>query len=369
MKFTVTTGKIQASLAAVTSVVPTKLTLPVLGNILIEAGSKQLKLSATDLEISITTTLEANLVKKGSIAIPARTFTDIISALPETEIEIEAVSNRIEMRFAGGDYKISGMSAEEFPKLPEVNLSKEIKLPAQLFQRMVTKSSFAVSSDETRPALNGVLWQSSGEKMKMVATDGHRLAKIQVDNTKLQGLYDDVIIPPRALNLVTKLADDGASEVGVIFGENNIVFVCGANTIASRLIEGPYPNYEQVIPASNDNVLLVSKSQLAESVRRVAILSNALTRQVKFSIGAEELKLSATNVDLGGEATETIPCSYDGKEMEIGYNANYVIDILKQIDGDEAKFALSSPVAAGVVTSVDNKDDYLCLIMPLRLAD
>lgn len=369
MKFSITTGRIQAALAAVTSVVPTKLTLPVLGNVLIEAVTKQIKLSATDLEITVTTTVDADVVKKGSLAIPARTFSDIINALPETEIEIEGIGSRVEMRFSGGDYKIAGMSADEFPKLPEVNTSKEVHLAADQFSRMVNKTSFAVSTDETRPALNGVLWQSSGEKMKMVATDGHRLAKIEAENTKLQGLYDDVIIPPRALNLATKLMGDKVKEIGVIFGDNNIIFTCGQNTISSRIIEGPYPNYEQVIPSDNDKSLLVSKAQLADSVKRVAILSNSLTRQVKFAVKANELQLSATNVDLGGEATETIPCSFDGDAMEIGYNATYIIDLLKQIDGEEAKFALASPVSAGVVTPAEDKGDYLCLIMPLRLAD
>ena len=369
MKFSITTGKIQSALAAVTSVVPTKLTLPVLGNVLIEAVNKQIKFSATDLEISITTAIDADVIKKGSLAIPARTFSDIINALPETEIEIEGIGSRVEMRFSGGDYKIAGMAADEFPKLPEINTSKEVRLSADQFCRMISKSSFAVSGDETRPALNGVLWQSSGEVMRMVATDGHRLAKVEVENTKLQGLYDDVIVPPRALNLVTKLVGDDVKELGVIFGENNIIFTCGRNTISSRLIEGPYPNYEQVIPAGNDKSLLISKSQLSDTVKRVAILSNSLTRQEKFSLKSDELQLSATNVDLGGEAVETIPCSYDGDEMEIGYNATYVIDLLKQMDGDEVKFALSSAVSAGVVTPVEGKGDYLCLIMPLRLAD
>ncbi len=369
MKFAITTDKIQAALAAVTTVVPAKSTLPILGNILIETDSKAIKISATDLEISITTLIEAKVVKKGSIAIPARAFTEIINALPQTEIEIESINNRAELRFASGNYKLSGMPADEFPKLPDVNVSKKIKLPADTFCKMIQKSAFAVSTDETRPALNGVLWQTASEKMKMVATDGHRLAKYEVENNKLQGLYDDIIVPSRALNLVGKLTSEGVAEISVIFGENNIVFICANNTISSRIIEGPYPNYEQVIPTANDKSLIVSKSQLTDVVKRVAILSNSLTRQVKFTIEPDILTVSATNVDLGGEAVETMPCSYDGEKMEIGYNATYILDILKQIDGGEIKIALSSPVAAGVITSVDEKEDYLCLIMPLRLAD
>ncbi len=369
MKFTLTTDKIQTALAAVMSAVPTKSTLPILGNILLEADGKVLKLSATDLEISVTTAVECKAVKKGAIAIPAKAFAEIINALPQTEIEIEAVNNRLEMRFGTGDYKISGMSPDEFPKLPEVNKPKEIKLPADVMRKLINKVAYAVSTDETRPALNGILWQTNGERMRMVATDGHRLAKFEADNAKLQGLYGDVILPPRALNLLNKLAGDSVAEVGVIFGENNLVFTAGGNTISTRLIEGPYPNTDQVIPKNNEKSLLIQRTALSETVRRVAILSNSLTHQVKFTISNNTLELSATNVDLGGEAVEKLPCQYDGDDLEIGYNAQYVIDILRQTEGDEVKFALASPTAAAVVTSADADEDYLCLVMPLRLAD
>lgn len=368
MKFSVTTDKIQSALAAVMSAVPAKSTLPILGNVLLEADNKSLKLSTTDLEISITTCIETKIIKKGSIAIPAKTFSEIINAIPQTEIELEVVNNRIEIRFGTGDYKISGMSADEFPRLPEVNTSKEIRLPSDTMRKLIQRTSYAASSDETRPALNGILWQTNGEMMRMVATDGHRLAKVEAENAKLQGLYGDVILPPRALNLIGKLGADSVSEIGVIFGDNSVIFTCGNNTISTRIIEGPYPNYEQVIPKYNNKTLIVSKSLLMDTVRRVAILANTLTHQVKFLISKNTLQLSATNIDLGGEAVEKLPCQYDGEDVEIGYNAVYILDILKQMDGDEVKFALSTAVAAALITSEANSD-YLCLVMPLRLAD
>ncbi len=369
MKFTLTTDKIQSALSAVMSAVPTKSTLPILGNILLEADAKSLKLSATDLEISITTSLETKIAKKGAVAIPAKTFADIINALPQTEIEIEAVNNRIEMRFGTGDYKISGMSADEFPKLPEFDAKKEIRIPADVVRNLIAKTAYSVSTDETRPALNGILWQTNGERMRMVATDGHRLSRAEADNTVLQGLHGDVIVPPRAFNLISKLASESVAEVGVVFGENTLVFICGNNTVSTRIIDGPYPNTDQVIPRNNEKNLIVPKTLLMETLRRVSILSNSLTRQVKFTITNNTLELSATNVDLGGEAVEKIPCQYDSDDLEIGYNAQYILDILKQLDGDEVRFALSSSTAAAVVTSVDDGADYLCLVMPLRLAD
>lgn len=369
MKAILTSDKIQTALAAVMSAVPTKSTLPILGNLLIEAEGKSMNVSATDLEISVTSAFETKVVKKGSIAVPAKTFADIINALPRTEIEIEAIGNRLEMRFGTADYKISGMSADEFPKLPEVNPQKEIRIPAETIRKLISRTSYAVSVDETRPALNGILWQTKGEKMRMIATDGHRLARMDAENMKLQGLYDDVILPPRALNLLQKLASDNVTEVGVIFGDNNLIFTAGSNTVATRIIEGPYPNTDQVIPRNNDKTLIVPRTVVAETVRRVAILSNSLTHQVKFTISNNTLQLSATNIDLGGEATEKLPCQYDGEELEIGYNANYILDILRNMDGDEVRFQLSSPTAAAVVTSAEKDDGYLCLVMPLRLAD
>lgn len=369
MKFSLTTDKIQSALSAVMSAVPTKSTLPILGNILMEADGKSLKLSATDLEISITTSMETKITKKGSVAIPAKTFSEIINALPQTEIEIEAVNNRMEMRFGTGDYKISGMSADEFPRLPEFDAKKEIRLPSNVVRTLIAKTAYAVSTDETRPALNGILWQTNGERMRMVATDGHRLARAEADNATLQGLHGDVIVPPRAFNLINKLAGENTAEVGVVFGENTLIFICGNNTISTRIIEGPYPNTDQVIPKGNDKNLIVPKTLLMDTLRRVSILSNSLTRQVKFGISNNTLELSATNIDLGGEAMEKIPCQYDSSDLEIGYNAQYILDILKQLDGDEVRFSLSSPTSAAVVTAVDDGDDYLCLVMPLRLAD
>jgi DNA polymerase-3 subunit beta len=241
---------------------------------------------------------------------------------------------------------------------------------------MIRKTIFAISTDETRPALNGVLWQTKGEWMQMVATDGHRLAKISMKNKKLKGLNEDVIIPPKALNLLTKLVGEKEVDVGVIFSENNIIFCLDDVILSSRLIEGPYPNFDQVIPKDNEKKLIANKDLLMGTVKRVAILANTLTHQVKFSLKKGNLDLSSVNFDMGGEAKESIKCDYKNEHMDIGYNANYVLDILRQMDGDEVTFDLASPVAAGVVHATQKtkeaerlSEEYLCLLMPLRLVE
>ncbi|MFH1686251.1 MAG: DNA polymerase III subunit beta [bacterium] len=370
MKFTLPKSRLTQYLQHVMQVVPTKSTLPILTNVLIEALENKIKISATDLDVSITTTLDSQVIKKGSASIPARILFDIIKEVPEADISFEATGSRLEIKIPNGTYKIATVSADDFPKLPAVNTKKEIRIPAKDLIKMIRKTSFACSDDETRPALNGVLWQTKGERMQMVATDGHRLAKMSLENTKLQGLSEDVIIPPKVLNMIPKLLADPAAEIGVIFGENNLVFNLGDIILTSRLIEGPYPNFEQVIPKGNDKKMSVSRDELSGAVRRVSILSNALTHQVKFSLKEGNLTLSTTNADMGGEGKEVLSCDYAGDPVEMGYNATYISDILGKFETEEVIFELSTPVSAGVIYDAKTpSDEYLCLIMPLRLAE
>lgn len=370
MKFTLTKSKLSGGLQSVLQVVPTKSTLPILTNILIEALDNKLKLSATDLDISISATLECSVTKKGSVALPARILFEIIRELPESEITVEMVGNKVEIKIPNGSYKIAAVSPDDFPKLPAVNTKREIKIDGTQFVQMIRKTSFACSTDETRPALNGVLWQTKGERMLMVATDGHRLARATVENNRLRGAHEDIIIPPKVLNLIPKFVDGSTKDVGIIFGENNIIFNLGDTVLTSRLIDGPYPNFEQVIPTSNDKKLSINKEELSSAVRRVAILSNVLTRQVKFSVKKGSLTLSTTNQDVGGEGKESLDCDYQGETLDIGYNATYISEILTRMDSAEVVFEFSSSISAGVVYGADvPKDEYLCLVMPLRLAE
>jgi DNA polymerase-3 subunit beta len=371
MKFTLPKNKILSSVQNIMNAVPTRTTLPILSNLLLDASNSKLTLAATDLDVSVIETLSISSVKKGALTIPARTFYDILRELPECDIEIHITENRMELKAERGNYKLSGIPAEEYPKLPSINVAKEIKLLGGDLLKMIRKTIFAVSTDETRPALNGVLWQTSGNHMQMVATDGHRLARISLKNTKLKGLHEDIIIPPKALNLLTKLMGDEEKEIGIIFGENNIIFNMGDTILTSRLIEGPYPNFEQVIPKENGKKLVVNKEFLTGAVRRMSILANTLTHQVKFSLKKDEMELSSANFDLGGEARESLTCDYVGESMDVGYNASYVLDILKQLDGDDVIFELGTPISAGKVYSAEKKEgeDYLCLLMPLRLAE
>ncbi len=370
MKFSLSKSRLSGYLQSVMQVVPSKSTLPILSNILFEALENKLKISATDLEVSITATFECNIAKQGVAVLPGRILFDIVKELPESEITFDGTASRVEIKVPNGSYKIACASADEFPKLPSVNTKKQIAISGGDLVNMIKKTTFACSVDETRPALNGVLWATGGDMMTMVATDGHRLAKVSIENKKLKGVSEDIIIPPKVLNIIPKYIEEGDGEMGVIFGDNNIIFNLGDIILTSRLIEGPYPNYEQVIPNESDKRMVISKGDLAGAVRRVSILSNTLTHQVKFGIKNNTLTVSTTNTDVGGEGKEAIPCEYSGDTIELGYNANYVTEILNRMDSDEVIFELSSNVSAGVVYSPDiPKDQFLCLVMPLRLAD
>lgn len=370
MKFTISQSVLNGYLQSVLLVAPAKPALPILSNLMIEALDGKLKISATDLDRSITAVVDCNVSRKGTIAAPARILHDIVRELPESDIDFELTGSRLEMKVPNGSYKISTVSVEDYPTLPAINLKKQIKVAAKDLAHMIQRVTFACSTDETRPALNGALWQTKGDKMVMVATDGHRLSRVAVANSKLKGMHDDIIVPPKALNLIVKFAGETQSDIGVIFGESNISFNIGDIVLTTRLIEGPYPNYEQVIPQNNTAKMRVNRLELAGAVRRVAILSSSLTQQVRFSIKGSKLQLSSANTDVGGEAQETIACDYQGDPLELGYKASYVLDVLEKIEKEDVIFDLESPIAAGVIYGADtDKDEFLCLIMPLRLAE
>jgi DNA polymerase-3 subunit beta len=372
MKFSCARNVLAEALAPVLSVVPAKSTLPILANVYLSADQAKgtLLLAATDLDLSVSSNLDVAVDKEGAVTVPARTLADLVRELPEGKVQVEVIGGRLEIRFKQGHHIIAGTTADEFPALPEINLKKAIRIPAKDLLRMIKKTIFAVSRDETRPALNGVLWETQGDAMVMVATDGHRLAKIERPNTRFSGVGGDLIIPPKVLDLLVKYAKDD-QEIGVVFGENHVMFDLGRMVLTSRLIEGPYPNYRQVIPASTSKRFSVDTSELFGTVRRVSILSNALTHQVRISFKPEEVELRSANADLGAEAKESLLGEYSGDPLDAGYNANYMLDILKHMDAPRVRFDLNTNASAALVRpEAENQDeDYVCLIMPLRLSE
>ena len=384
MKITVDRNELWQGIDTVLDAVPSKPALPVLANILLEADGETLSLAATDLDLSIRAEIPAAIEKKGRITVPARTLAEITREWPDAELSIEVQDDRLKLsgRLGKADskkgvYSLSGMAADEFPNMPTslegVGLTLgDDEADTSVLVDMINKTVFAVSRDDTRPVLNGVLWRIDGQGMQMVATDGSRLAcyKLAIDLTdQVKGDEESsVIVPPQALSQIVKLLGGQGGPVKITLGETQVLFEVGHKKLLSRLIEGPYVDYGQVIPQNNEKELRIASEDLLPAVRRVSILSSSYTRQVRFKLNSGQVELSAASPEIGGEAREVIPAHYTEDEMEIGYNAQYLIEILRKMDTNEIRFELENHVTAALLRPTEQKEgeDYFCLLMPLR---
>ncbi len=386
MKLTVTRNDLWKGIDTVLDVVPSKPALPVLSNICMRATEDGLYLSATDLDLSVTTYIQAKVESTGSITVPARTFADITREWPETDLSIVVEKERLQLfgnlgdlKSGEGAYNLSGMPTDEFPKTPTsiegltLSLQDDTTLNSAKFLEMISKTAFAVSKDDTRPVLNGVFWHIVGNKMEMVSTDGSRLAcyKTSLDID----LQDDdearVIVPPQALNKISKILADSQESPKITLGQTQILFKTGKTYLSSRLIEGPYVDYAQVLPKSNEKELCVDSNLLHAAVKRVSVLASAYTRQVRLKLGDSSIELSTASPEIGGEAREVIPAVYDGENFDVGYNAQFLMEIIRKMDTPNIVFKLSDAVTAAVVKSQiddDGVNEYFCLLMPLRPA-
>ncbi len=369
MKFSISKGALQELLQVVVSAVPAKSTLPILSNILVEADKEGLTFIATDLDISIRTRGEAEVDEPGSVTVPAKRIGEIVRELPNADVKVAVKNSKVKLACGNGSYTLLGMDPEDFPQLPQVDADKMVSLPTDVLERSVRRTTYAVSNDETRQMLTGALLQFKAGELRMVGTDGHRLAKSSFKG-EFKGLEGrDLIIPPKALSQVVRLAS-GQDTVNLAVSKNFAVFELGPTTIYSRLIDGNFPNYEQVIPKDNPKKFRLKRDEFIAALRRVAVLSDTVTRQIKLSLKAERVELSVSTADIG-EAQEALSVEYGGDELAVGYNAIYLLDALKTMDTEEVLVQLNTPTSPGVLTPAeqDKNEDLLCLVMPLRLPD
>ncbi|MFA6540038.1 MAG: DNA polymerase III subunit beta [Bacteroidota bacterium] len=369
MKFSVRSTDLQKALAKTISVVPTRSTLPILENLLFDIHGNTLKITATDLEISISVSLEVQGSQNGMMAIPAKRIFDTVRALPDTLVTVTAdkESNKIKMKTENGEYTLTGEASDEFPTIPEFKGESETAIDVLLMQKLVNTALFAVSVDELRPSMMGVLLQFTKNEIRAVATDGHRLVRIINKNVGGGKEPKDIIIPSKALALFDKVSV--GTEVKVLISKSHVMFKFDNTSLISRLIEEKYPNYETVIPLDNEKSLIINKHEMLQSVRRVSLYSNSTTHQIRMTISKDELKVTAEDVDFGSEAKEKISCDYNNDDLEIGFNSAYVVDVLSHLEADEIQFKLSSPNRAAIISPQTQKDgeDILMLIMPVRL--
>lgn len=375
MKIQVQQGDLVRSLGAVANVVSSKTTLPILSTILFETSGKELTLAATDLDVSVMTRVsEVEIQQPGKVAIPAAKFVPFVRALSAQPVLLEGTGDKVKVRCGKARLEEPCMSPEDFPSLPKLKESTSFQISGQQLGEMIDATLYATSRDETRPALQGVLWELTAQKqLTMVATDGHRLARIR-------RLLDSK--PPEARRFIASAAGlshvlrlcEGVPSVTVYLSEHQLSFALGPTVVHTRLVEGAFPNYEQVIPKNNERRVVADREALAETVRRVKISADRVTNQVRFLVAPGSLTLTASGTE-GSMAEDEVAIEYKGDPVAIGFNHAYVEDILKHLHTENVVMAMDRPDSAAIfvpgedVTSEPTGSDDLCLLMPLRLND
>ena len=370
MRFTITREKLQEGLTAVASTVPAKTTLPVLANILIETTDKGIRLSGTDLDIAVSTEVSADVDAQGAITIPAKKLAEIARELPPSPVKIAAAGEqRVTLDCGRSHFKILGLPKDEFPSFPAVKFKESWRVRAGDLRKLIDHTAFAVSTEESRPILNGVLWELRAELMRMVATNGHRLAKMEIPIATAGAPSSDLIVPPKALDQIRRLFPED-EELEIAKGDNHLGFRSPFTSVFTRLIEGPYPNYLQVIPKDNDKHAIADKVALTSALKRMSVIASDQTHRIRLSFNQALLKFSVQTPDLG-EATDELPVRYDGDPLDIGFNANYLLEILRFLPTDEVKITMKAPERAATLEPEGWSDpaSYLTLVMPLRLVD
>lgn len=368
MRLTISREKLQEALISVSAAVPAKTTLPVLANLLLETTERGLRISGTDLDIGVSMEVVADVEAVGSITVPARKLSDIVRELSPAPVKLSAVGEqRIVVECGRSKFKLLGLPKDEFPAFPQVDFKNSWRVKSGDLQKLISHTAFAVSAEESRPILNGVLWEVRPESLRMVATNGHRLAKMEIPH---QGaISSDLIIPPKGLEQVRRLfpADE---ELEIGRGDNHIAFRSPFTSVYTRLIEGPYPPYDQVIPRDNDRVALLDKTVLNSALKRMAVVASDQTHRVKLSFNTALLKFSVQTPDLG-EGQDEIPVRYTGDPLDIGFNGVYLLEILRYMPTEEVRLTFKHSERAATLEPEgwDDPAKYLCLVMPLRLVD
>ena len=370
MRFTISREKLQEGLGAVAASIPGKTTLPVLANILVETTERGIRLSGTDLDIAVSTEVAADVETSGAITIPAKKLTEIARELPPAPVKIATSGEqRITLECGRSRFKLLGLPRDEFPTFPTVRFQESWRIRSGEVQKLISHTAFAVSTEESRPILNGVLWELRPDLMRMVATNGHRLAKMEVPVKASSAPASDLIVPPKALEQIRRLfpADE---ELEIAKGDNHLGFRSPFTAVFTRLIEGPYPNYEQVIPRDNDRVAIADKTALVSALKRMSVIASDQTHRIRMSFNTGMLKFSVQTPDLG-EAQDELPVRFTGDALDIGFNANYLLEILRYMPTDEVRMTFKAPERACTIEPEGWSDPakYLCLVMPLRLVD
>ncbi|PZR11083.1 MAG: DNA polymerase III subunit beta [Archangium gephyra] len=368
MEFRIAADELKKALHRAQGIVERKATMPILSNVLVTATKTGVTVTAFDLDIGIVSEHPAEVSKPGAVTVSAKTLFDIINLIPDANVTIKKLANNYaELTSGAAHYKIVGMAPEEFPKLPKEDASNLVKLTGAAILEMIKKTSYAISNDETRYILNGVFFEPRGEgKVRMVATDGHRLALVERELAGDFKLKSGVIIPRKGLFELKRLLDEAPdAEVQLGFAENSALFKKPGLTMVMRLIDGQFPEYQRVIPKEGEKQVMVKRSQYYDALKRIALLSADKSSAVKLSLSENLLRITANNPELG-EAKDDIEVAYRGPSLTIGFNARYILDVLQALETDEVTLELGDEHSPGVIHAPGDKS-YTAVVMPMRV--
>jgi DNA polymerase-3 subunit beta len=369
MELTVSKADLARELGLSQGVIEKRTTIPILSNVLLEAGGDRLTLTATDLELGIRSECPARVKKEGAGTIPARKLLDYVRLLPEGDVNIKFLENHWASITAGrSKTKIAGMSRESYPELP-VMPEVIAEIPCKQLASMITRTVFAISMEESRFTLNGALLLLKEDSMVMVATDGHRLSFVEAASAESQRSFR-ALIPRKAMGEIVKLSDEAPLEAKVSFSgdDNHLFFRFGSRLLITRKLSGNFPDYERVLPADNTHIATLDKGEIKSAIERVAQFADERSRAIRVQFAEGEIRVFSSSVETG-ESEESVPSEYHGPELEIGFNASYLLDFLRAIPQDKVAFALKDQKSAGEMQPSAEvlKDKYRYVVMPMRI--
>jgi DNA polymerase III subunit beta len=375
MKFIISSTFLLKNLQAISGVLGSNNSLPILDDFLFQLDGEELKITASDIETTMTVKVNVTMADEpGDVAIPAKILLETLKTLPDVPVTftINPGTFAIELLAGEGKYKMNGHNGEDFPETPSIEDGKEFTINSLVLAEAISKTVFAASTDEMRPVMTGVYLEMTPEKTSFVATDAHKLVRYSRLDINVEE-EDAIIIPTKPLNQIKNLLGAEDQDVKIFYNPKNAFFAFGRVNLICKLIEGKYPNYSAVIPLENPNKLQIERVTLLNAIRRVSIYANQSTHQLRFSIAGRSLVLSAEDVDYSNEARESLNCNYDGEDMDIGFNSKFLHEMLSNLHSPEVLFEMSQPNRAGLIKPIEeeeNKDeDILMLIMPLMLGD
>jgi DNA polymerase-3 subunit beta len=369
MKFIVSSSVLLKNLSALSGVISTSNTLPILDDFLFELKEEQLLVTASDLETTMSVAVPLTKAEEtGAVTIPAKILLDILKTFSDIPVifSINPESLLVELSAGEGKYKLSGHSSDEFPQSPALEDTSKLTVSSGVLVDAINKTLFATGSDELRPVMSGVYCELSPEYLTFVATDAHKLVRYRRKDAHSENVTS-FILPKKPLNQLKGILANKDFDVNIEYSQTNSLFTFENFKLICRLIDGKYPNYDAVIPTSNPNVLSVDRGLLLNAIRRVALFANQSTHQIRFKLSGKELVLSAEDIDFANEAKERLTCSYEGEDMEIGFNSRFLQDMINNVSTEQVRFEMSAPNRAGLILPIDNDNQDEEILMLVRL--